>query len=436
LRRILASAVAGLLSASSFAALIPQAVWSAPHQMTPAINTQSQYTPMGDLQVLGLAPFPCQQTVPAHCYGPDQLRAAYGIQPVLDGGVTGSGRTVVLVEAFGSPTFQSDLAVFDAIWHLPAPPRLSVVFPDGATPFDPSDPVQVGWALETAADVEWAHAIAPSAAIEVLFAKSASDVDLLSAVEYAVDHRLGDVISQSFGEAEQCAAPGVIARQHEVYERAVERGITLLASAGDQGATQPTCDGSSLLGVRAVATPASDPFVTGVGGTVLVADGVTGAYQAEAAWPAGGGGFSNSFRRPGFQATASTGSDRRGVPDVAYDAGVGIIIVWSLLAPPGHAGLGVFGGTSVGPPQWAGVIALADQKAGRRLGWVDPVLYHLARHHTDGAFHDIVAGNNSFGGVLGFAAGPGWDAVTGLGTPDVAVLIRDLARGEGDSEGD
>jgi subtilase family serine protease len=117
---------------------------------------------------------------------------------------------------------------------------------------------------------------------------------------------------------------------------------------------------------------------------------------------------------------------------VAYNAGVGIIVVWSLLAPPGHIGLGVIGGTSVGPPQWAGVIALADQQAGRRLGDVNPVLYRLAKHHSEALFHDIVVGGNSFAGVVGFSARPGWDAVTGLGTPDVAALLHDVARGEED----
>ncbi|MBV8201265.1 MAG: S53 family peptidase [Acidobacteria bacterium] len=383
---------------------------------------------MGHFHELGLAPFPCQQTVPAQCYGPDQIRNAYDIQPLLVRGITGAGQTIVIVEAFQSPTVESDLAAFDAIWRLPAPPHLSIVFPDGASAFNPGDPVQISWALEAAADLEWAHAIAPSAGIDLVFAKSASDVDLLNAVRYAVDHRLGDVISQSFGEAEQCAGPGVIASQHSAYERAVAERITLLASTGDQGATQLTCDGTSLLGVQAVSTPASDPDVTAVGGTVLLADGLSGAYQAEVAWRAGGGGFSTYFHRPAFQASAHTGSATRGVPDVAFNAGVGVIVVWSLLAPPGQIGLGVVGGTSLGPPEWAGVVALADQKTGRPLGWLNPALYRLARHQADQTFHDITAGSNSFGGAVGFAAGPGWDAVTGLGSPNVASMVSELAR--------
>ena len=432
--RVLAClAICGLMSTAVVQALFPLTASASTHTMTPAVRAQGQYRPLGNFNPSGLAPFPCQQTTPALCYGPDQIRAAYDIDSLLQAGITGRGRTIVIVDAFQGPTVQSDLAAFDAIWQLPAPPRFSIQFAHGVTPFNPHDPIQVGWALEISTDVEWAHAIAPSAAIDLVLARSPSDVDLLEAVAFAVDHRLGDVISQSYSEAEQCAAPGVIARQHQVYDRAARKGITVLASSGDQGATQPNCDGSALLGRRAVATPASDPEVIAVGGSALSADGTTGAYHGEVAWPGSGGGFSVVFRRPGYQATAHTGSNRRGLPDVGYDAGVGVIVVWSLLAPPGRVGLGVVGGTSVGPPHWAGLIALADQRAGRRLGFINNELYRIARGHASPAFHDIVSGSNTFAGVLGFAARAGWDAVTGLGTPDFAVLVRDLARpGAGD----
>ena len=431
IRRVSACLSSTLLCFTSLATAVPPVLAAAAGTMAPDSRVQANYTPMGTLQAMGFAPFPCQQTVPAQCLGPDQVRAAYGIQPVVDGGLTGAGRTIVIVDAFQSPTLESDLATFDAIWHLPPVPHFSVLYPQGATPFNPADPIQIGWALEIAADVEWAHAIAPGASIDLVLAPGPSDVELLAAVKYAVDHRLGDVISQSFSEAEQCAPRGFLAKQHAVFARAVARGITVLASSGDQGATQPTCDGASLLGVRAVATPASDPDVTAVGGTLLATAGAAGTYLAERAWPAGGGGFSAHFERSEYQATAQSGSHARGVPDVAYDAGVPVIVVWSLLAPPGNPGLGAFGGTSIGPPQWAAMVAIADQRAGHRLGLINPALYHAARR-SEGAFHDVVAGNNSFGGVVGFAAGPGWDAATGLGTPNFGVLIRDLARGDDD----
>jgi subtilase family serine protease len=406
--------------------------------MTPAIGTYAQFQRLGDVTDLGLAPFPCQNTLPAACFGPDQLRAAYGVQPILDSGIDGAGRTIVLIDAFQSPTIQSDLAAFDAIWHLAAPSAFRIIAPDGLTPFDPADGTQIGWSLEISIDVEWAHAMAPGAAIDLVLARSASDVDLLSVTRYAIRHNLGDVISQSFGEAESCTPDHFIQRQHAAFDEAGKRGITLVAASGDQGATQPTCDGSALFAQRTVATPASDPDVTAVGGTYLAADGQTGAYGSESAWQGSGGGFSTQFHRPPYQAQLRTGDGprgMRGVPDVAYDADPhsGPIVAWSVLAPPGRVGLGVVSGTSVGPPQWAAVVALADQAWKGRLGLVNKALYRVAKGHDgSSAFHDVTSGNNSFGGVTGFSASEGWDAVTGLGTPNAARLIPLLGARKGD----
>ena len=123
-------------------------------------------------------------------------------------------------------------------------------------------------------DVEWSHAIAPGANIVLVHAKSNQDVDILSAIRYAVDNNLGDVISMSFGEDERCVgSPGsdLISAYHDVFVAATQRNITLFASSGDQGAALPTCDGNSWS--KAVSSPASDPLVTGVGGTELQAVG-------------------------------------------------------------------------------------------------------------------------------------------------------------------
>src|SRR4029077_16670085 len=126
-----------------------------------------------------------------------------------------------------------------------------------------------GWKAETTLDVEWAHAIAPGATIDLVVAKSNDDADILSATQYVASHDLGDVVSQSYGEAEQCMDPGVFARQHRVFDQLTRQGITLLASSGDQGAALPSCDGSSYI--KATSTPATDPNVTAVGATKLVA---------------------------------------------------------------------------------------------------------------------------------------------------------------------
>jgi subtilase family serine protease len=284
----------------------------------------------------------------------------------------------------------------------------------------------MGWAVEIALDVEWAHAVAPGADIKLVLAKSDQDVDLLSATRYAIDHDLGDVISQSFAEAESAADPELLRQEHAVFERAASRGITLVAGSGDFGATNLLGDGS-LATAPAAATPASDPDVTAVGGTQLTIDPASGAWVRETAWNdvlgrkpgASGGGFSSIYRRPGYQAPFIEGNQSRGLPDVSYSAsafGATMIVL--------NGRMGAVFGTSGGVPQWAGIDALARQLAGHRQSQLNIRLYHLAKSDAYGdAFHDITTGNNSFAGVTGFEAGPGWDAVTGLGTPDVAKLV-------------
>jgi subtilase family serine protease len=404
---------------------VPASAAIVSHTVTPAVGTGSQYAPLTVDEGLGVVRFTCQLTNPPSCYGPDQIRGAYDIQAVLDSGVTGAGQTIVIVDAFQSPTITTDLARFDTIWKLPAPPAFNVIAPDGLTPFDKTKGNQQSWSAEISLDVEWAHAVAPGAAIDLVLAKSDQDADMLSATKYAVDHSLGDVISQSFGEAEMCADPNLIRQEHAIFGTAGDKGITLFASSGDEGAAQTTCDNSGLM--LSASTPASDPDVTGVGGTALTTAGTDGQYQSESAWTATGGGFSTIYRRPGYQAPFHDNNKQRGVPDVAYDADTahsGVIVVWSAFAPTGTFQYWRFGGTSVGSPQWAGIIALADQKGGHRLGAINTLLYHIGKSDSYGrAFHDITSGNNSFGGVTGFAAVAGWDAATGLGTPDVANLI-------------
>ncbi len=403
----------------------------AAHSVSPAAGGLVNYQVIGDAHVLGAVHFPCQAPgAPLPCYGPDQVRAAYDIQPLLDAGITGAGRTIVIVGAFQSPTIRQDLALFDAVWGLPGA-NLDIVAPDGLTPFDGSR-LQVGWAVEISTDVEWAHVVAPGAHLVLVLAKSEKDPDMLRATEYAINHRLGDVINQSFGEAESCADPKLVRHEHAVFEKAAERGITLLASSGDFGAANLLCDGSGLASTASVSTPASDPNVTAVGGTRLVADPASGAYMSELGWGdafgASGGGFSSLYRRPEYQGHSLNQHRMRGVPDVAYSADAyGSTIV----AFNGHFGAVI--GTSAGTPQWSGIVALSEQAAHHRITELNTRLYSIARSRPHApAFHDITAGNNGFAGVAGFAAGPGWDAVTGLGSPDVANLVRLLSRPEED----
>lgn len=392
--------------------------------------------------------FPCQNpTYIIHGYGPKQIRAAYAIQPLLNRDVQGSERTIVIVDAFQSPTIVQDLETFDQAFHLEAA-TLNIFAPDGLTPFNPKDLNQVGWAAEISLDVEWAHAIAPDATLDLVLAKTTNDPDILSALRFAVDNNLGDVISQSFGENESCVDPHILAAQHAVYQEAADKHITVLASSGDFGAAQLTCDNSSFT--LAVSFPASDPLVTGVGGTQLCADQRSGAYLSEIAWnepqfqAASGGGFSVIYPRPEYQ-EGTVHSNQRGVPDIAYNAAVngGVLVADSELPPGAQGGpFHIFGGTSAGSPQWAGIVALADQLAGQRLGFLNREIYRIGRSSSYAStFHDILFGNNTVAlpnakgqtvVIQGYSTQRGWDPVTGWGSPIADDLVPRLVKLSGD----
>jgi subtilase family serine protease len=229
--------------------------------------------------------------------------------------------------------------------------------------------------------------------------------------------------------------PTINAATHQLYKKAAAEGMTVFASSGDQGAAQPTCDGTSFF--KTVSTPASDPLVTGVGGTILDANGVTGAYNNEVVWneptfgAAGGGGFSTLFKKPEFQ-RGTVHSAMRGVPDIAYNAAIigGVLAVWSTSGQGANL-VFQFGGTSAGSPQWAGLAALADQFGHHRIGDINNALYALGRSpFSSHVFHDITVGDNTFHGpvtVAGFGALKGWDAASGLGSPKADVLVPVLA---------
>src|SRR2546426_2445924 len=136
------------------------------------------------------------------CYGPGAIRGAYGLTPMINAGFDGKGRTIVILVPFGSPTALSDLKAFDAAFGLPDLPSLNIVTMPGTPAFDVNDPNHVIWAQETSLDVQWSHAIAPGANIVVVVAASNSDSDLLAGVNHAIDKRLGEGISMSFGLSE------------------------------------------------------------------------------------------------------------------------------------------------------------------------------------------------------------------------------------------
>lgn len=385
--------------------------------------------------------FTCQvgEVPGVNCYDPFEVRHAYGTDTLINAGWDGTGKTIVIIDAFQSPNIQSELSTFDNFYGLPVP-QFTQIAPQGLTPFDDTSADQASWAEEISLDVEWAHAIAPGANIVLVLSKSDQDADILAATKYAVDHHLGDVISQSFGENEACMDPDLLTQQHQVFAEATLKRMTIFASSGDDGSGQASCDGSAL--VQAVSTPAVDPLVTAVGGTELHAADYTttdpGAYQGEIVWNepgigAGGGGFSLLFPEPSYQKPVlheKHGGQQAGVPDVAYNAAVEHGVLTFLDIPGVGTGFFLFGGTSAGSPQWAAITAIADQKNHFDLGFINDGLYRIGQAPPFAArsYHDITMGDNSFGGVPGFSAAPGWDAASGLGTPQAAVLVDQLQR--------
>lgn len=376
-------------------------------------------------------PSVCVAAFGLECLSPAQIRTAYNVPSNLDG----TGQTIVLVEAYGSATIQSDLHIFNLINHLPDS-TLNVIYPAG----QPAT-ANRGWAGETSLDVEWAHAIAPRATIDLVVAKTNFNSDLGPAEQYAIQNHLGSVISMSFGAGEPSIPGGVnnahLQRAHDLFQNAKAAGITMIASAGDAGAS----NGRATLTPQ---FPAVDPLVLSVGGTDLFTDDA-GNYQSETVWnesdpaqcPFGchdglygatGGAPSSFFATPSYQQMLIH-SPSRETADVAYDAGIytGVWVIDSFGVPPGFFGYGLFGGTSAGAPQWAGIIALANQAAGHPLGFVNQALYVVGKSgQYNSAFHDVTSGSNGLFGLPGESAGPGYDMPTGLGSPNVANLIPAL----------
>jgi subtilase family serine protease len=379
---------------------------------------------------------PClTSTVAPRCYSPRQIRNAYNIQPLLNAGITGRGQTVVLIDFATSTTLSSDVHLYDQLFGL-KDPTINVISPFGPPSIDP------GFYVETALDVETVHSLAPSATIDLVlvnedFVGTPSDFlsVALGGTKYAIDHNLGSVISQSFGLSESCAGSAYLQQEQSVFSKARAKHITLLASSGDSGAAVLICP--FFNEAKGVNIPAADPLVTSVGGTSLDATVGSGKYIAETTWNedangagATGGGISTTFPVPGYQSGIS-GLTGRGVPDVAFDADplTGVPVVFS---QQGATLIVPIGGTSVGSPAWAAIVALANQKAGRRLGFLNDTVYSIiaSGSYTDG-FNDITTGNNTVTGfgsngpitITGYNAGTGWDAVTGAGTPKVSSLV-------------
>jgi len=381
------------------------------------------------------------------CWGPREISRAYDFPSNLDG----SHETIVIVDAYGSPTITDDLHTFDAFFGIPdpAPGKFVQVHGPAATATGSGD--LLDWGIETSLDVEWAHAMAPGARIVLAIASSDDDNDLNNTERKILPFYPGAIVSHSFGDWETDeGAAAAAADAHKIYAVASLFGETLVASSGDAGATFTQYTGTTSPALAGY--PASDPLVTGVGGTMgdPYPDGLytfpdlahfaDGVYGGEQTWnepqydAATGGAPSMLFSVPGYQ-QGINGSNMRTVPDVSYNAsiegGVGVVYTYQ-----GEPSLFVVGGTSAGSPQWSAIFALANEARLQAhkgpLGFVNPSLYAIATNPaTKDAFHDITVGNNALDSPVGFSAGPGYDLATGLGTPDVAKLIPDLVAAPG-----
>lgn len=433
------------------------------------------------------------ESVGRTCFTPQAVQSAYDLAPLYAEGLNGAGQTIAIVDSYGSDTIAHDLHVYDQAFGLqpmcgeegvtcaPGMPTFTQLALQG-TPATKAPPGtshgtgledKAGWALEVSLDVETAHAIAPMANIILVTTPTAETLgvqgfpQMMAAEDYVVRNHLAQVISQSFAAAEESFnGTASLLNLRYAFVDAAQNGVTVVAASGDSGTANtskaPVSKGGTLIPYPTVQWPASDPLVTGIGGTYLctdptastadprtvyvgpVAKCIAHPTQAEVGWTFSGGGFSHVFSAPAYQSDLPAGSTpigaMRGVPDVAFQASAGTgALVYVSLPPDGSGGLfcgGVpcstgwydIGGTSLSTPQWAGLIAIAAQLNGGGLGPINSALYKIAsgpNYAND--FYDVTTGKNQTEPTIaGYPATAGWDPVTGLGTPNAANLIPDL----------
>jgi len=451
-----------------------------------ALASSSLPTPVpavSDYQLLSSSTTPPTESdcfaVGRRCFTPTSMQNSYNLAPLYAAGHEGQGVTIAIIDSFGNPNMASDLANFDTQMGLPhmcgepgqacgnGIPTFTHMYWNGKTEVKSPPPKSSGtgqqardaWTLETALDVEWAHAMAPEANILNVTTNPAETQGvqglpaMMNAEQFIVDNHQATVISQSFGAVEEGfhGTQSLLNLRH-AFVSAAANGVTVVASSGDGGTANSVKSPPKkpqLVPFPTVNWPASDPLVTGVGGTYLCTDPVTGTGVdstdpptncdvsppvREIGWVDAGGGFSHVFAAPGYQASLPAGStaigSMRGVPDVAFQASSRTgPLVYDTGA--GAGGWFIVGGTSCSAPQFSGLVAIADQIAGHGLGQINPTLYSLANSaNYSSDFFDVTTGNNQANpSIPGYPATSGWDPVTGLGTPNAANLVPALAAG-------
>ena len=378
-----------------------------------------------------------------HCYTPQQIAAAYGVDVLHRAGNLGQGQTIVLVDSYGTPTGAQDLQHFHDVFYpgLPKPDFEQACsgkchdYNNTASGNGQSGPAAAaGWAGEANLDIEWAYAIAPRAHIVLLAVPPAETEgvqgmpNLFKAMSDAVDtYPAGTVFSQSFGVTEQTfggAAATQTAKFDAIYKKGNAKGDSFLASSGDDGSfgVSKTHRDTGSYNYPTVGWPASSPYVTAVGGTQLqdgwtwnptsdvpfFADGSfnpayfasTAGARTEPVWneswlpAASGGGPSAIYPRPSWQKGVAIPGDHRGVPDLSWDAAVngGVLVYTTFFPNVNRSGWHVYGGTSAASPQVAGLVALANeqQRTAKQppLGFLNPLIY--ATGGDPSAFNDVV----------------------------------------------
>jgi subtilase family serine protease len=357
---------------------------------------------------------PCVTNTMPYGMTPAKVRQAYGFNQITFTSATGqkivgdgSGQTIAIVDAYDDANMAADLKVFDAVFGLT---DLDGKGQFALTTVKMSSRMtsNSGWAIETSLDVEWAHAIAPKAHILLVETASASLSDLMAAVDYAARQPGVAAVSMSWGASEFSQEASYDAHFRTPVGH-VGGGVTFVAASGDDG--------------KGGIYPAMSPNVVSVGGTQLTVS-ISGNYLAESAWSGSGGGISPYEVKPTYQSALKQSATRRVGPDVAYDGSPSSgFAVYDTVAYSGKTGWWQVGGTSAGAPQWAALIAIVDQgRAMAGKGGLDgltqmlPALYNLA----SADFHDITSGSN------GYAAGIGYDLVTGRGTPVATLVVQQL----------
>ena len=337
-------------------------------------------------------------------YSPVTVAAAYGF-PKVDN--SAEGQTIGILE-LGGGYRPADITDYFKSLHLTAPKIKTVSVDHGKN--RPTTAQSADG--EVMLDIEVAASVAQGANIVVYFAPN-TDQGFIDGISTAIHDHLNNpsVLSISWGGPESSWTTQAMTNMDQIAAEAAALGVTITVATGDSGSSDGVDDGQNHADF-----PASSPHVLATGGTRLTLSGTT--IKKESVWNdgaqggAGGGGYSTLFPRPVWQAAVNTQSFR-GLPDVAGDAdpetGYNVLVDGQSM---------VVGGTSAVAPLWAGLVALLNKKLGKRLGYLNPQLYAIDQ---SAGFHDITVGNNG-----AFPARPGWDAATGLGSPNAAGLLHAL----------